>query len=156
MAWNESRIWMVAPGWKPEVERLTDPPVSIISFAPDPEALTALPPDRSALAIFFKQHGLFRKDPEATIFEGGAIEAILEEPDPGAGVCSIRLTFTIWDPFKKLILVHDHKAQWSQIVASLAGSFGFRIVDPDSLEATDDQDLLKALRKTQACEGIEL
>jgi hypothetical protein len=119
MASNISKLWMIAPGWKPEIERMTDPPVTLFDFSRDLET-RATPIDRFALAVFFKSLGLFRKDPSGMAFQGNGVEAILHEPEPGEGVSAIRLTFGEYPA----AAVRSHP-----IIASLASAFAFRLLD---------------------------
>ena len=144
MARSESRLWMVAPGWKPEVERLNDPPVTLIDFSPNPQA-SAVPVDRFALAVFFKQHGLFRKGQGGTVFEANGLEVILQESEPGEGVSAIRLTFSLADSSDT-----ERMVQWQAIVVQLAGTFAFRLLDPTSLQPTSELDVLTALAKMRS------
>jgi hypothetical protein len=93
-------------------------------------------------------------DPSFRVFENDGCEASIEETEHA--VSAIRMTFVVFDPWAKAILVQTHKDRWMDLVTSLADTWGFRLLNPRTWEPAPAKDFLRILGQTQACEGIIL
>ena len=141
MGWNEARLWMVAPGYSPGIERNGPNEPALLSFCRQ-NSVAAVEPNE--ILLWLESHGFRPARHRRGAFEKDGCEALLET---NASPSSVRLTFTILDLSLKKLVFRQFQDRWARIVFDFHHDLGFRLVDIEAMSLVGAEEFLRLLEQ---------